>query len=256
MSVVFLHGLNTYGDDDLHIGPLRFGSMNAPWESALKRRGLEVLAPVALGSHPIEKQAELVREELKKIGWWHSRRLHLIGHSSGGLIARVLASHSETPVLSVTTVGTPNHGTLAAEVGMKIANQPIAASALKAVGYDPKSRLEVFARYTKRSMREFNSSYPERPGVRYAYGLCEAEGSELSLPLRPFYGVLHPQSHDKGRSDGFVDSESQKWGERIGRYRLDHFGNLGFFFQAFNDSKAAARQEFERLVDDVAATLK
>lgn len=49
-------------------------------------------------------------------------RIHLVGHSKGGLIARRLVQHhgADELVSSVTTLGTPHHGTPLAALGMAL----------------------------------------------------------------------------------------------------------------------------------------
>lgn len=49
-------------------------------------------------------------------------RIHLVGHSKGGIIARRLVQHqgADELVTSLTTLGTPHHGTPLAAIGMAI----------------------------------------------------------------------------------------------------------------------------------------
>ncbi len=256
--IVFFHGLNTYGDDDLHVGPLRYGSMNSPWENALRANGIEVFSPENLGYHPVHEQAELALARLKANGWLEKGDLFLLGQSSGGLVARALASHNETLVKinGVLTVGTPHQGTTAAELGLEFATSNSRMSrALSKIGYDASKRSKVFERYLKKSMDEFNAKFPLRDNFWSGYALCEAKRSQLSWPLLIAHGALH-RGTESGKSDGFVSSESQAWGECLGRYELDHFGNLGFFLQPLPHLRKKARAEFARLALDVAVIAK
>lgn len=255
---VFLHGLNTYGDDELHVGLFKYGPMNDPWEKALRSHGVEAYCPDDLGYHPIEQQAEMLIERLKKKGWLEQRDLFLIGHSSGGLIARVVASHNETrdKVIGVLTLGTPHHGTRAAELGLKLgAENSKWGKILSFIGYDPRKRNAVFERYLAKTLLVFNARYPLPDSIFMGYALCETKKSDLSWPLLLSYAFVH-KDVPEGNSDGFINSESQAWGKCFGRYELDHFGNLGFFLQFSARKRARARQEFEKLVTDVVTFVK
>jgi pimeloyl-ACP methyl ester carboxylesterase len=256
--IVFIHGLNTYGDDDLHVGPLRYGSMNSPWETALRAHGIEVYSPENLGFHPVVEQAELALQRLKMNGWLESGNLFLFGQSSGGLVARALASHNETQgkITGVLTVGTPHLGTAAAELGLELATSSSRVGrALRKIGYDASKRSKVFERYLKKSMDEFNFKFPASENYWSGHALCEASRSQLSWPLLIAYSALH-RGVLPGKSDGFVSSESQAWGKCLGRYELDHFGNLGFFLQPLPAARKKAMAEFQRLALDVAITAK
>jgi hypothetical protein len=104
-------------------------------------------------------------------------------------------------------------------------------------------------------MAAFNARYPASDTIRNAFALCETTKAELSWPLLVFYSRLHPLTEDCGSSDGFIHSARQAWGKRLGLYRLDHFGNLGFFMQIDLRARRAARNEFERLVNDSVALM-
>ena len=262
-KVVFFHGLNTYGDDDLHLGPIRLGHMHGPWERALKSRGCNVFSLVGLGMGAVVDQATKAKERLREAGWAtvsHTGRyekIHFVGHSTGGLVARVLAADPEMngQVASVLTLGTPHHGTEAAILGLSFKHEYPWLSRLFAVaGYDAASKAKIFSGFTPEAMAKFNSFYLQLLGVRYGYALCAVARTEASWPLRPFYNRLHPRLIDSNsgsspESDGFIHAQSQAWGHRIGTFKLDHFGNLGFFPHVSARRRGEAAFEFERLID-------
>lgn len=255
ISFVFFHGLNTYGDDDLHIGPLRFGAMHGPWEEALHAMGHAFFAPLDLGTEGPFEQAERASEQLQRAHWLNSdRHLIFLGHSTGGLTARALASDPRLRgiVRGILTLGCPHHGTNAAELGLKLtAEYPLTQRLFRLAGYDTGSKLSIFSRYTPEALADFELRCALPSNTRAAHALCEVNKTDLSWPLRFFYDRLHVDESTRGHSDGFIDSHSQEWGECMGRFRLDHFGNLGFFFQLDRARRNAARAEFARLVDAV-----
>ncbi|EGO03323.1 hypothetical protein SERLA73DRAFT_174766 [Serpula lacrymans var. lacrymans S7.3] len=85
------------------------------WKAAkrtLRRRGIDVLVPTLSATASISQRTEeLVRKIKAK--YPQGTRLHLIGHSMGGLNARDIASTTKEHglrILSVTTIGTPHRG--------------------------------------------------------------------------------------------------------------------------------------------------
>lgn len=242
--IVFIHGLNTYGDDDLHVGPLAFGPMHARLEEELKARGHHFLPVLGLGFGSPEEQAEKARPQLPKDG-----PLYLFGQSTGGLVARVLAAHPalSSRIHSVFTIGTPHRGTAAAEFGLNFETRhPQLTKIFSMAGYDTRKKAEIFSHYTPKALHEFNQRYSERPNM---YSLiCEVERRALSWPLRPFYKNLHPANQS---SDGFIWAESQSWGESLGPFQLDHFTQLGFFPFFSTQAREHARREFDRLIAQI-----
>lgn len=74
-------------------------------------------------THPAERSAELIAGKIEALSKRHGfSRLHIIGHSKGGLIARryVQQHGGEQRVKSVITLGTPHHGTPTALVGVAL----------------------------------------------------------------------------------------------------------------------------------------
>lgn len=74
-------------------------------------------------THPVDKSAELVADKVESLARRHGfERLHIVGHSKGGLIARRYVQHygGHARVKSVITLGTPHHGTPTAMVGVAL----------------------------------------------------------------------------------------------------------------------------------------
>ncbi len=72
-------------------------------------------------THPVEKTAKLIAEKIERLADKHDfEHLHIIGHSKGGLIARryVQEYGGDARVRSVTTLGTPHHGTPTAAIAV------------------------------------------------------------------------------------------------------------------------------------------
>jgi hypothetical protein len=119
-------------------------------------------------------------------------------------------------------------------------------------GYNAEAKASIFRFYTPEAMKEFNARYP---AVVPEYSLiCDASGDEISVPLKVFHNRLH-RREDDGRwtpSDGFISVASQTRGQIAGRFALDHFAQLGAFYQLTAGARQKARSEFRRMVEAVA----
>jgi triacylglycerol lipase len=72
---------------------------------------------------PVDRSASLVAAKIESLARRHGfEKLHVIGHSKGGLIARRYVQHygGEQRVKSVITLGTPHHGTPTAFLGVAL----------------------------------------------------------------------------------------------------------------------------------------
>jgi len=246
---VYIHGLNTYGDDDLHLGPLNFGPMSRPWADALGALGSDVFVPSVLGAATHRHQAEHVLNQLDQQGWLNHSDLPmiLIGHSSGGLTARVLAALNAAPISAVITVATPHHGCPAAEFMQDlILRKSKTTQLLKHFGYDANRRLHVFDLFRCEQAARFNLEISDHPDVRYGHVSCEVDPIRWCWPLQILSWRLRRGGFTIGPSDGLIPIHSQAWGEQIGRFLLDHFANQGFFLGP--RFRQEAKTEFSKMV--------
>lgn len=256
-TLVFLHGLNTFGDDDIHIGPLKFGAMHSRLFAGLTARGLRCETVPRLGHGSIESQLAIAHQYMDQIDLPDS--FHLLGQSTGGLVARALAASPKyrARVSTVMTLGTPNQGTWAAEFALSIAKRHRALHRVfKIFGYDSNEKTEIFRHFTPGAVGELNrwlrpqALEEQTPRTHEISLLCEVSQLDLAWPLVPLYRLLHPNGEP---SDGFVWTQSQRHGRTIGPFALDHFGELGFFPHLSQRARTRAKSEFERLLDQIAA---
>ena len=105
-------------------------------------------------THPIDRSARLVADKLAMLRQRHGLgKVHIIGHSKGGLIARryVQSYGGDDWVKSIITLGTPHHGTPTAAIGV----------ALMGFGLLPTSARELLPRSrTIRALAEDESPVP------------------------------------------------------------------------------------------------
>ncbi|MCA9494566.1 MAG: alpha/beta fold hydrolase [Myxococcales bacterium] len=93
-------------------------------------------------THPVDRSAELVADKVEGLARRHGfERVHVIGHSKGGLIARRWVQHygGDRRVKSLTTLGTPHHGTPTAMIAVGLMGMGMMRSSAKDLL--PRSRL-------------------------------------------------------------------------------------------------------------------
>lgn len=124
-------------------------------------RGLELLARV--------------KEILVKTG---AAKVNLIGHSQGGLDARVVAHERPDLVASVVTIGTPHGGAPIADIAAKLVTDDrfkdvvdslakLVGGALWSAAGEKTSLIRGFLQFTKPAVADFAAAYPDMPGVSY-----------------------------------------------------------------------------------------
>jgi triacylglycerol lipase len=192
-------------------------------------------------------------------------KLNLVGHSQGGLDARVLVSAAglnlADRVASVTTIATPHHGTKVADLAMGLVSGPTGpASAgvanaflelLQAGIYTVDASANIAAQGTELTTSymedTFNPKYVDAPGVVYASyagrtnlengdGVCDGavypnQPSALDVPQAPF-GVTATYLQAEGEtSDGLVAVTSAEWGTFMECVPADHLKECGMIDQ-------------------------
>ncbi len=189
-------------------------------------------------------------------------KVNLIGHSQGGLDARVVAHKRPDLVASVVTIATPHHGTPIADIALKILANPNAQGIINALAkliggplYDQIGDETDLAKplhlFSQAGITAFNQQHPDSPSVFYASiagrsalhpqnNDCEADVAVPFMqpwkqkldaidPLFAAIGLaLEPKSHD-----GLVRAVDARWGEFWGCVPADHTDQVG---QLFGDS--------------------
>lgn len=159
----------------------------------LSKRGASVVVDAVPPAGTIYSRAKALSDILDR----HPGPVNLIGHSMGGLDARLLAHvwKGKERVKSVTTVGTPHHGS------------PIADSFLQLTNFLPPS-LGGFAQLSGEYLRKFNGVVRDDPNVAYfSYGARFKPNwvSVFRIPWAQIYRL-------EGDNDGMVSVKSSQWG--------------------------------------------
>lgn len=162
----------------------------------------------------IAKRARELDEILtREVG--HSR-VHLIGHSLGGLDGRYLISvlGQAERILSLTTIGTPHRGTPFAD-WMITKFSHMFCPILRAV----RMSYDAYFDLTTSACQQFNADVRNVPSVRYfsVAGVCEGRwlGPEWRVPARIV-------ARHEGPNDGVVSVASATWGEHTEVWTGDH----------------------------------
>lgn len=148
-----------------------------------------------------------------------SEKIHVIAHSGGGLDARLLASPAGLQfgprLATVTTIATPHHGALIADL--------LAGSAGEAAALIPAidKIADAIRGYTTSAMETFNRQYVDDTGVRY----FSYAGTKF---FREPFHLSGPLIRVKdGPNDGWISVRSATYGEFIETVDADHFQEVG-----------------------------
>lgn len=194
-------------------------------------------------------------------------KVNIIGHSQGGLDARVAANLRPDLVASVVTVATPHGGSRIADVVLELVADPNAQDAINdllvligaplydEIGNETNVVLPLKL-FSQEGIAEFNKAHPDEPGVFYAsiagrtdlhFG-GSACSTTVKLPfvqdwqgkldtvdplLSIFEGILDGGIGDPYPNDGLVRVADSKRGEFWGCLPVDHLDEVG---QLFGDS--------------------
>ncbi len=259
-TLIFIRGLNTWGDDFVRLGPVKIGRMEHLLKSAFQAHDIRLVSLKDLGVGTIEdhvKRASRSIEQLESKGLIQGD-LHLLGHSAGGLFARALVHEPQfkTRVRSLITFGTPHRGTRLAELAFDFQQtRPKTYQGMKTFGYDIAKKLQHLKELKSSSLEKFNQKFLDIPGCRYSSFVLSLPEQDLSWPLRSLQILRSDPLREP--SDGIVEESSQAWGEVLDHLPLDHLCQLGFNFYLSPPLRRKAQKHFKALVERVALeTLK
>lgn len=202
--------------------------------------------------------AEKIQEILAQTG--HAK-VNLIGHSQGGLDARVVAHDHPEMVASVVSLQTPHGGTPIADIVLEIVSDPALQDLLdllvQIVGqplYDEvgseTSLAAAMREFSEDGIAAFEARYPDQPGIYYASvagrsdrhdggGDCVVTNPPAFIadwagerdPIDPLFSVsealLDGGLGDPYPNDGLVRVRDAKRGEFLGCIPADHMDQIG-----------------------------
>ena len=242
--IFFLRGLNTRGDDNLRIGPFSLGRMQRRIEKAFHKNEVSLLSVDNMGSGTLEEQTQRSIDFIENKGL---KRFHVLGHSTGGLIARMISHHKNVSekIISIVTVASPHHGShLANQAIAYNKSHPLMYRACKHMGYDISEKLHIFESVKPESMVRFNKTFPHLN--HSASIICQIPLRKQSFPFKIFHKAL--KTYENELHDGLLEGSSQRWGNEIGEYELDHLSQIGFHFYLSPTIRKNKEDQFQKMI--------
>lgn len=227
--IALVHGILGFDDTQGLAGGLvkYWGGL----DSYLRSQGAKVTTPGSSPLNSIAVRSQLTRDAI--VPWMAANgcsKVHLIGHSQGGLVVRYLASPNSglgftSKVATVSTVDAVHKGAPLADIVLGVIPswlQPFANTALGLFsqlfyGKKPMDVIAMGKSLAVSTVKSFNAAYPNASGMKYySYGNSMAWADPvqhiLMAPTYPitwagglYYGL-------GGANDGVVPLESQKHG--------------------------------------------
>ncbi len=226
--IVLSHGMFGWGDSDTNsvIGIFKYwGGLDA----YLRSKGAVVYAPGKTALQTNEFRAQELKDKINLfMASGGYSKVHIIGHSQGGLDSRYMVSNlgMAGKVASVTTLSTPHYGSPVADIVDAVVPSwlmPYVNVALNGLvnivwgGKQNNISASLGALKTGAPATAFNTATPNKAGVDYF-----SYGSKVTVPdliQHPLMGILVPVTAVGGiakkqgiENDGLVPLSSQKWG--------------------------------------------
>ncbi len=258
--IVLMHGMSGFGQ--LELGPAMITYFDGVVED-LTKSGEAVFVTIAPPYDTSEARAKALSKQiddiLKRTG---KAKVNLVGHSQGGLDARVITSPQGLGygdrIASVTTIATPHRGSKVADVVLGLLKNVPAAVIDSVTGQllsliqktafelqtDPHLRAQLIELSEQNMSAVFNPKYLDAPGVKYlsyagrtnlrtGIGVCDGgiyENRPLDLDIAQ--AALAPLAIflEEGQlkvNDGLVTVQSAKWGTFQQCVPADHLKEVG-----------------------------
>jgi triacylglycerol lipase len=181
-------------------------------KTLLESNGFKVFHTNQDFSGPVTLRAEQLKIRVNEIMTEEGvDRVHLIGHSMGGLDSRhmIVDLGMANSVASLTTIGTPHLGTVLADHLLDNGGTLLVESVRQVIDLDGFTdlRVDVCDQFNRRAEDE-----EARNSVFYQTYAAAEDLKLVFLPLMPSWVFI--QEHD-GRNDGLVSVRSQQWKKEL-----------------------------------------
>ena len=223
--IVLAHGL--FGFNKVALGRLILTAYFRGIPEALEAAGNRVLVTRVPSIAGVEARARSLGEQIDRA--FPNQRVHVIGHSMGGLDARRLLGRPgwSRRFLSLSTVGSPHLGTSLADFAKLRVGRIYRL--LEGLGIDPHGCLDV----TRQAARRYHRKHPTPMGVPCYSVAGDPDARSLSwLMRRPHAALLELE----GPNDGLVSVESAlAFGTPLGVWPIDHLQQLNWLTPEVDD---------------------
>jgi triacylglycerol lipase len=223
--IVLAHGL--FGFVRIGLGPITLARYFQGIPEFLQASGNRVLVSRVHPTAGIDFRAWKLGTRIEAA--FGDESVHLIGHSMGGLDARVLLADPAWAgrILSVTTIGTPHRGSaLADAAGLRMGK---VYRLLERLNWDHRGFLHV----TRRAARDWDRRL-HVPGDVPCFSVAGDPASEqVCWPLRRLHEVLRDR---EGPNDGLVPvSSAIAFGNPLPSWPTDHLRQMGWLIPEDRD---------------------
>ncbi len=164
---------------------------------------------VGWGDRVQERAQQLAEQIMQVLQVEGTERVHLIGHSMGGLDARYMLVNvpgMADRVAQLTTIGAPHYGTSLADLALNAGGRVVIQALM------PYIHLDGFENLTRSSVAEFNVQALDReaknPVVYQTYASVQEDRAQVFWPLQFGWTLLEK---NEGPNDGLVSLHSQGW---------------------------------------------
>lgn len=230
--IVLVHGI--FGFDQLTLGGLKIADYFRLVPDALRNDGHVVPLPPQLNrAGSVAERAQDLKDYLQNPNHVDvfGRKVHLVAHSLGGLDSRFMISKMDMSdrVLSLTTIGTPHHGSPIADIVVQGAN-PALNQFMEHLGVNLKATFDL----TTAACRQRNLEVLDEPGVAYFSIAGQFEPPRILGQPQGFFGLTHDIiAKTERNNDGLVSVESATLGERpawtsLDTWNVNHFREINW----------------------------
>jgi triacylglycerol lipase len=220
--IVLAHGLFGFGDLVPGFQPVNYFNKVAGLFTT------QVIAPQVDPIGAIEVRGNALADEiLQKTN--PKDRVHIIGHSMGGLDARHVITHRgdvSPRIATLVTIGTPHAGSKVADAVLDRA--PVVEALLGLFPEKLRDQIDAIKNLTTAFCKDFNKRTPDVRGVRYINVAGDASRAESELP---FFKLAARLGGMAGKTnDGVVTRESalRDNNEHLDDWPVDHLGEIGW----------------------------
>jgi triacylglycerol lipase len=241
--IVLAHGL--FGFRRIGLGRLTLTSYFRGIPESLREAGNTVVVTRVPSIAGVRERTRVLAREIDRA--LPGRPFHLIGHSMGGLDARLLLNEPgwEGRVLSLTTVGTPHLGSALADCARFRFGKVY--ELLRAMRIDARGFLDI----TRRAARAAHRSGKPPRSVRCFSVAGVPDPSDVCWPMRPFHALLDDL---EGPNDGLVSAESALgFGTPLPLWPVDHLRQMNWLPTTNGPSSAEAVERlYGSILDNLA----
>lgn len=226
--IVLIHGILGFDDSNPPASILSYwGGM----DDYLRSQGVKVLTPGSTAMESISARASQTAPQI--VNFMSSNgvnKVHLLGHSQGGLVSRYLANTGLTPSLNgkistVSTLNAVNHGTPVADIGLGVIPDWLEPSVGAIINFfggliysdNEQDIIAMAESLTTGTLSSFNQYVKNAAGVKYySYG---SKMTMIDIIQHPLMSIAYPIcwtgglfNGQGGANDGVVPLSAQRWG--------------------------------------------